>query len=128
MNNPINQRTLGIEAEQTVASVLQKQGWKILTTNYSTRRGEIDIVGLEGNALVFIEVKSSTLTDILLAGKVNGIKQRRLICAAKSYLQSIDTSSFSEVRFDVFLAVRSDSGGWRLNHIRNAFDLNEIEE
>lgn len=49
---------VGILGEQIAAQYLQKQGYKILETNYSKRYGEIDIVALDGKVLAFVEVKT----------------------------------------------------------------------
>lgn len=55
---------IGVLGEQIAAAYLQKQGYKILETNYSKRYGEIDIIAIDptdgsGQAvLAFVEVKT----------------------------------------------------------------------
>ncbi len=121
MNNSKDSRKTGIEAENVICNILENQGWTIITRNFHTRYGEIDIIAIDGTSLVFIEVKSATRPNPLLSGKVNKTKQNRMILAASGYLQKTDVSRFSEIRFDVITAVRKVTGDWRLTHIRNAF-------
>jgi len=48
----------GAEGEALAAGYLEKEGWTVLSRNWRTRRGEIDIIALEADTLVFIEVKT----------------------------------------------------------------------
>ena len=57
MGNEMNTRKKGAEYEQTAIEYLQRQGVEILEHNYRNRRGEIDIIGKDGDYTVFIEVK-----------------------------------------------------------------------
>ncbi len=49
---------LGEKGEELAVRFLKKKGYKIIKQNYKTRIGEIDIIARDGNALVFIEVKT----------------------------------------------------------------------
>lgn len=44
--------------ENFAVTLLKKQGYKILTRNFKSKFGEIDIIALDGNTLVFVEVKT----------------------------------------------------------------------
>ena len=48
----------GKYGEDLAAEYLKKQGFKIIDRNFRIRGGEIDIVALEQDVLVFIEVKT----------------------------------------------------------------------
>ena len=49
---------LGRAAEDLVAARLTDAGWEIVERNARTRHGELDLVALDGRALVFVEVKA----------------------------------------------------------------------
>jgi putative endonuclease len=51
-------RAMGGRIEQGVARRLEKQGYKILDMNFAWQQGEIDIVAVDGDRLVFVEVKA----------------------------------------------------------------------
>jgi putative endonuclease len=57
MSNKIKIGKLG---EDLAAKYLTKNGYKIITKNYRTRDGEIDLVCQKDNLLVMVEVKTRT--------------------------------------------------------------------
>lgn len=50
----------GKRGEDIAAEFLKKKGFKIIDRNFRIRGGEIDIVALENDTLVFVEVKTRT--------------------------------------------------------------------
>lgn len=48
----------GKEGENKAAAYLQKQGYRIIERNFTKRYGEIDIIAIDGDTLVFVEVKT----------------------------------------------------------------------
>lgn len=53
----VNQK-LGQTGEKLAADFLMLQGYRIIKKNYRCKSGEIDIVAIKGDALVFCEVKT----------------------------------------------------------------------
>lgn len=53
-----NTRSFGTQGEDYAVKLLRAKGYKILTRNFRSKFGEIDIVAQEGDTLVFIEVKT----------------------------------------------------------------------
>lgn len=49
---------IGKQGEELAAAFLKKQGYKIIERNFHKKHGDIDIVALDGDILVFIEVKT----------------------------------------------------------------------
>jgi putative endonuclease len=94
-------RLLGQAGEALAADTLTEQGYTILTRNYRTPYGEIDLIAQHGDTLVFVEVKlrrSGVFGPPQAA--VTIAKQRHLRLAAQYYLiqkRATDT----KVRFDV---------------------------
>lgn len=75
-------------------------GYRILSRRYKSPYGEIDLIAMRGNKLVFIEVKArSNVTQALESVKKNA--RARIEKAAMHYIaQNPDYSNFS-MRFDV---------------------------
>lgn len=44
--------------EDLAASYLAKHGYRILSRNFHTRYGEIDLIAMKGRSLIFVEVKT----------------------------------------------------------------------
>jgi putative endonuclease len=106
---------LGKDAEDAAAAYVAGLGMRILGRNVRIREGEVDIVALDGETVVFIEVKARTNRRFGSAlGAVDARKRRRLRAAAADYLQFVAPQA--RARFDV-LTVERD--GLRLH--RSAF-------
>ena len=50
----------GKAAEVFASELLIKNGYKILERNFRSRFGELDLIALDGDTLVFVEVKART--------------------------------------------------------------------
>ena len=93
----------GRRGEAAAARFYEKQGAALITHNYHTRMGEIDLILREPDGtLVFCEVKT------------------RAKDSAAWYLQSTHQSD-EPVRFDVAEVVPLDSGRWMVHIIKGAF-------
>ena len=51
-------RPLGKTGEDFALDHLRRRGFSLLDRNYRTRRGEIDLITVTGDTLVFVEVKT----------------------------------------------------------------------
>lgn len=113
--------TVGIDGELEAASFLTRKGMKLLATRYRCKCGEIDLILLDGDVLVFAEVKTrrdGVHGSGLLA--IDGRKQRRIAQAASYYL----TEHHEMNRCCRFDAVEITSEG--VLHIPNAFQLSRV--
>ena len=54
----MRQKSLGNLGENLALKHLKSKGYRILTRNFSSKFGEIDIIAIHENDLVFIEVKT----------------------------------------------------------------------
>jgi putative endonuclease len=81
-------QTIGKIGEQLAVNFLKVSGIKIITRNYRTEYGEIDIIGLDEKDLVFFEVKTrSTKTFGEPEIAVTENKLRHMINSALTYMQ-----------------------------------------
>ena len=118
-------KTIGNFGEEVAAKFLIENGYKILTRNYSCRFGEIDIIAIEDNCLVFIEVKTRTsLKYGVPEYAVNYWKQKHLSLSARCYIEQYRMNNYF-ARFDVVevFAKSADNsfGVKKINIIKNAF-------
>jgi putative endonuclease len=115
----MNRRRRGLVGESHAESFLKKLNYQILARNFRSLKGEIDIVALDGRTVVFTEVKTwNSLSTDALEYSLNGIKQRRILNAAHSYLlQNPDFRDYA-VRFDVILLTERMK---KILHLQNAF-------
>ncbi len=109
----------GRTAEEDGVCWLEGRGYRILERNLRTRAGEIDVVGLDGNTLSFVEIKARSTGHFGPASCAVPVhKQRRIARAAALYLAGHPHSG--PCRFDV-LAMDRKAEGWSFDWIRDAF-------
>ncbi len=110
---------LGKEGEKLAREMLERKGYKILETNWRHGRDEIDIVAMDGDDLVFVEVK--TRSSDLFGPPEEAVTERKesfLIRAAEAFIEAKDLDFNS--RFDIVSIILKD-GKPEINHIEDAF-------
>ena len=113
----MNKREKGAQKEEQVCAYLLSKGVKIKERNFRCRQGEIDIIGYDGDYLVFFEVKYRRSRDMGSAAEAVGIAKQRKICfVADYYRMKHRLGENVPVRFDV-VAIDKDVLRW----IKNAF-------
>ncbi|MGD2082776.1 MAG: YraN family protein [Chromatiales bacterium] len=92
----------GAHAEDRALDHLRARGLVPVARNYRCRSGEIDLIMGERETLVFVEVRyRSSLTFGGPLESVTPAKQRRILAAARHYLQSHPEAGSRPCRFDV---------------------------
>ncbi len=120
---------VGKKGEDLVSSWLVDHGYTIVERNWREQTGEIDIIAIEKEVLVFIEVKTllnTTLESLdIIVGKR---KQIKISQTAKYFLKSHRQYHKLAMRFDV-VVLRSSPFNLehpKVLHIKNAFgDCND---
>ena len=113
----------GREAEAFALLHLQGQGLQLIAQNWLCKRGELDLVMLDGDAVVFVEVRYRRHSS--WGGALESVdfrKQEKLINAAQLFLQQEAQWAGHPCRFDV-IAIQGDPGDAApLDWLKNAFD------
>lgn len=112
-------KLIGNNAENLACDFLQSKGLTLITSNFSTRAGEVDLIMKDDEeTLIFIEVRYRKNTDFGgAAASVTYKKQQRIIKAALTYQQKNNPQS--SMRFDV---VAIEGNDMKINWIKSAFD------
>jgi putative endonuclease len=115
-----NRHRDGARAEEFAKDFLERNGMRILCRNYRFERGEIDLVGEDGDELVFVEVKARRGTAYgEPEDAVTPQKEEQIVKTAEGYLFEHGIEG-RPVRFDV-VAISFDGGRRTIRHIKNAF-------
>ena len=117
-------KLLGKQAEEEAERYLRRRyRYRVLERNYSCRWGEVDLVCLDGNTLVFVEVRSSGFAGFgNPAGSVTPRKQKQIIKAVKSYLQKRRIRDVP-MRFDVLGIEFHSPGNKTFTLFQDAFEV-----
>ncbi|WP_039053271.1 YraN family protein [Sphingobacterium sp. T2] len=107
----------GKYGEQLATRYLEGQGYSILFVNWRYKRWEIDIVAKERDVLVFVEVKSRSMTSF---GEpvdfVDQKKRQHLQEAAENFIEQQGYEG--DIRFDIVSVYLADG---RVELIKDAF-------
>jgi putative endonuclease len=94
-------RWFGNRSERAAEKFLKSLGYRIVARNYVCSLGEIDLVAVDGQCIVFVEVRSTEGSDLLKpAASVDEAKQRRLTQLALHFIKKHRLSRYP-ARFDV---------------------------
>jgi putative endonuclease len=111
---------LGRRGERIAERHLRRRGYRILERNFRAAGAEVDLVAMDGETLVFVEVKTRrTIGAGMPEEAVNPYKQRHIRRAAEIYARG-HRAQDRAIRFDV-VAIRHDAGGRHLELLRDAF-------
>ncbi len=94
--------TVGRFGEEEAYFYLRRNGYVMVAQNFRSprRRGEVDLIGWDGDVLCFIEVKTRTTHEIKPAETaVDASKQEELAAMAREYLRRLPGRP--DYRFDV---------------------------
>jgi putative endonuclease len=110
-------RQIGLDGEEIAADFLKKHGYKIISRNFHSRFGEIDIIAFEP-PIVFVEVK-------LRSNNYFGTPLKSITCSKLEkpkktayYFLTLNNPSNSDFRFDAVEIFR-DGDEMDINQVKN---------
>ena len=107
-----NTTEIGQSAESRAAEYLTKQGLKIIDRNFSAKTGEIDLIALDAETLVFIEVKFRKSNRFGQPYEtVTHSKQQKIIRTAQTFLLKNKKYTNNACRFDI-ISMLNDEITW----------------
>ncbi len=113
----------GTLGEDITASYLESSGFNIVARNYHSRYGEIDIIAVNSEFVIFTEVKTRNDRSVERpAAAVTPAKQRKIIKTSLIFLAEHEYDL--QPRFDVSEVILDGRTNAliSLNYIKNAFD------
>ncbi len=115
--------SLGRRGEDAAARFLRRKGYRILSRSDRSRPGELDLVALDDDTLVFVEVKTRRGSNSgHPAEAVDAAKQRRLTRLAVTWLKRRGLLE-RRARFDVIAVTWPDDRRRpTIEHFPNAFE------
>ena len=120
---PAHQRT-GRRGEEAAYFYLRRKGYVMIARNYRSphHRGELDLVGWDGDVLCFVEVKTRSTRDVKPAeAAVDHDKQRELRLIARDFLRHMPSSC--PWRFDVLAIYYEHGRGAVFELFQDAFSV-----
>ena len=119
----------GAAGEVLAARFLRNRGYDILTANYRTRLGEIDIIAADKQYIAFVEVKTRNDAAIYAPREaVTKEKQRRILRTAARFLQQHPTPLQPRVDVvEVLTAADDPMKVLEIDHIQGAYEAGDLQ-
>jgi len=115
-------KKIGQKGENLAFAYLQNLGYKVLERNYRCKLGEVDIIALDNDTLVFIEVRTRSSLDFGLPQEsINRRKRHQISKVALEYMTRKKLNN-TPARFDV-VAISLEPGKEKIDLIKDAFEL-----
>ena len=116
-----NHTQTGGRYEDLAAAFLEQSGCRIRSRNWRGRHGELDLVAVSADCLIFCEVKYRAGFSFGRPEEaVDARKRRHLWLTAREYLAAFGFAEDTPCRFDV-IAVEGPAGQERIHWLRDAF-------
>jgi putative endonuclease len=120
----MNNKVVGRQGEEIAFEYLMKQNpsYRLLEKNFSCRLGEIDLIMLDGEEVVFIEVKTRRSKSFGMPYEaVTSLKMTKIRRVAE-YFRMIKNLEEREVRFDVVsIYLGLEASPAKIEHLVAAF-------
>ena len=110
----------GTNGETIAKRHLESKDYTILEVNWRYKRAEVDLIAMQGQTLIFAEVKTRTGNSY---GEpedfVTYSKQELMEYAAEEYVYKVNHND--EIRFDIISILFDKFDNHTINHIEDAF-------
>jgi len=107
----------GKKGEDLAADNLLADGFEVIARNFRSKFGEIDIIALKNETIIFVEVKSWVKYGAEdLQYSIDVKKQQKIIKTAKYFLLENRKYSNMSIQFDVIFVKNNI-----VNHLASAF-------
>lgn len=119
----LRRRSLGQAGESVARKHLERQGFRILRTNYRQKGGEIDIVAYGGRTVVFCEVKSRIGAGEAVE-RYGERQRRRMIQISEAFLREFEDllPKVFDLRYDLIVVGEGAGGVLEVKeHLADAF-------
>jgi len=99
----MNKKSLWYKFENIAKDFLENKGYEILSTNFTIRGWEIDIIAQKDRIVSFVEVKWTSFQNTDFQDYITKWKQKALQKTAQTWIYRNDNNFIKEYRFDLIL-------------------------
>lgn len=113
---------LGRRGEQLAAAFLEGEGLKIIDRNWRCTQGEIDLIALDGDNLVFVEVKTRSGTSFgHPLESITPLKLARIRRLSAAWCEVHPEHSARSARVDAISVLAPRNGTVDIEHLKRVF-------
>jgi putative endonuclease len=115
-------RETGRRGEDAAAALVARLGWRLVGRNFRCRAGEIDLIALDGDTVVFLEVRSRSHDGRGTPLESVDVRKQAQVGRVARHFLAMRGWHERAARFDV-IGIRWDADPPAVEHVRGAFDL-----
>ncbi len=124
-NEKSHNKILGEKGERAARQYLERRGFEIIDANWTCGFGEVDIVAIDEETLVFVEVKTrSGIEHGLPEEAITQTKRKKYEKIAMAYLEQSEYNDLP-IRFDAISITLMAEDRAFLRHHKNAFGVGD---
>lgn len=113
-------KRIGKIGEKIAARYLVNHGYRILAANFSIRYGELDLVAVKNETLIFVEVKTRVGREFGLPEEAVTPRKLREITSTAAYFKNLHPELPDALRIDVIaIELNPDETVKNFKHIEN---------
>lgn len=117
-------KSIGDFGEDLAESYLNSLGYKIIERNFSCKTGELDMIGIDGLYIVFIEVKARYDSSYGMPCEAITASKRFKIYKTAQYYIMVKNLHKENFRFDVVeIVLNKNNREYNIRIIKNAFQI-----
>ena len=118
----MNKRQTGSYYENLACEYLAENGAKIISRNFRSKKGEIDIIARDGKYLAFVEVKYRTSNRFGEPEAAVNLNKQKVICRVSDfYRRRFGLGEDCAVRYDVIAIKVDETSAIHIIWHKNAF-------
>lgn len=110
-----NKKQIGAAGESAAYFFLKNNGLRLITSNFHSRFGEIDLIMHDGDSYVFVEVKKRKTGIASGVESITYAKQLKLVKTAQFFIMKLGRDV--NCRFDAVILDDDDNIEWLKNII-----------
>ena len=120
----LHRTNVGKLGEDIASSFLKRKGYRIISRNFKARYGEIDIIALDQDTIVFVEVKTRIGTHFGTPEEAITPRKLREITKTAEYYTFRTKQSDKALRIDAIGIILQENGTiYNINHLQNITGL-----
>ena len=111
-------KDFGKKGEEIASKYLNNNGYEVIKQNFRCKLGEIDLIAIKNNTIIFVEVKTRSSTKFGTAEQAVDSKKKRHILRTSQVFLTKNELNNCNLRFDV-ISVYMNGDIYKIEHFKD---------
>lgn len=111
-------KDFGKKGEELASKYLKNNGYEVINQNFRCKLGEIDLIAIKNNTIIFIEVKTRSNTKFGTPEQaVDSNKRKHILRTSQVFLAKNKLNNY-DLRFDI-ISIYMNGNIYKIEHFKN---------